>query len=277
MNSQSRSLFSALSVVLFFCIFAVASAQQKDAAAPKNKIGLVKGKFTMKDGKPMVNGVVIFFDAETGPIPDVNKHWRVPDQVIPLNDNGEFSRQLPEGKYVIGMIKRSSNKLEAGPPRPGDFFYERFDEKGNLKLLFIQGGKEEDLGTIQGEIPFKGANFNKDMLTGIEGKVLSEQGAPVEGAMVFAFSSPQAIGKPLFVSDKTGKDGIYLLRLGAGGTYYLKVRSVYGGGTPAEGELMGFYGNESPQAVIVRKGEITRNIEINTTIFKRGPRDKKTN
>ncbi|GAM11247.1 hypothetical protein OR1_03558 [Geobacter sp. OR-1] len=75
-------------------------------------------------------------------------------------------------------------------------------------------------------------------ITAIEGGVLDLDGKPVEGVVVFAYLSPEAMGRPLFVSDRTDKKGEFLLRVHGSETFYLKVRGVIGGGAPENGEYM---------------------------------------
>ena len=114
-------------------------------------------------------------------------------------------------------------------------------------------------------------NYGKG-ITAIEGIILDSEGKPVEGAYVFAFVSPATVGRPLFTSDPTSKDGRFILRVHDSGTYYLKARSSYGGGPPVPGESIGNYGEKEPVAVTVDKGDRLSGFVIKMRKFAgRGP------
>jgi len=69
-------------------------------------------------------------------------------------------------------------------------------------------------------------------------------------------------GRPLFISERTGKDGRYQLRVNQGGSYFIKTRNSYGGGAIKSGEITGFYGREEPKPVEVTTGSIAKDINI---------------
>jgi hypothetical protein len=122
--------------------------------------------------------------------------------------------------------------------------------------------------------PFNSASLAKEGLTAIEGTVLDVDGKPVEGILVFAFTTQTIVGRPLFVSDRTGKDGKYRLRVAEGGTYYLRLRENYGGGPLKDSELKGVYGDKEPaSAIVIKSGEILKDIDIKAMRFQgRGPK-----
>lgn len=227
--------------------------------------GTVIGKAMIKDGQPMANGVVYFFNDASGPPPSDDKYWRVPDEIITTDAAGNFTAKLVEGKYYVGAIKRSKSASgqEVGPPQQGDLFLPLHSENGNPKLLIVSTGKTTDLGTVTGAYPFqKKTPKTKDGITAIEGKVTDARGKPVEKALVFAFLTPAMVGRPLFVSERTGKDGKYVLRVHQGGSYYLKVRDVYGGGALKAGDILGSYGQKQPLAVAVKTGSTVKGVDI---------------
>jgi hypothetical protein len=235
--------------------------------------GSITGKLLTKDGgATMGGGLVYFFVAETGAIPDPDKYWRVPDEIANIDENGEFTVKLHEGKYYMGAIKRSSGTEDVGPPLKGDLFFISYDEKGSPKVYHVKKNEEINLGTISEATPYKGWTM-KDNITFIEGKILAD-GKPVEGAIVLGYISPKMIGKPDFVSERSDKDGKYILRVPEGSSYYLMARDVYGGGPPVDGSIMGVYGAKAvPGAVTVKKGESTKGIDIKVIMFPgRGPR-----
>jgi hypothetical protein len=135
--------------------------------------------------------------------------------------------------------------------------------------------RDDHIGTIAEAAPFKRAVEHGDGVTTIEGVVRDPEGKAVRGAVVFCYNKPPARGKPLFVSDKTGDDGKYILRVSEGGKYYLKVRDVYGGGPPKGGEIVGAYWQGVPVEASVKTGEITKGVDIRVVHFPgRGPGQK---
>jgi hypothetical protein len=267
---MKRLVFISIVLSVFILTFGTVFAQEQNACR-------VTGTLTSKDAVPMAGGLIHFFNVETGPIPNPDKYWRVPDAIAELNGKGEFTIELPEGKYYLGAIKRLSGKKGVGPPLVGDLFFISSDETGAPKVYQVKQGEEIDIGTISEATPFKGWAMQDD-ITAIEGKVLVN-GEPAEGALVFAYAAPRMFGKPDFVSDKTDKDGRYVLRVPEGGDYYLMSRDIYGGGPPTEGSIMGVYGKQkTPTAVRVYKGETKKGIDIVAVKFPgRGPREEGMN
>ena len=257
-----------LASVLFVLFFLIGFTHAQET-------GRITGKLLTKDGgMTMGGGLVHFFDAETRSIPKPDKYWRVPDEIANIDENGEFTVKLREGKYYMGAIKRTSGIKDVGPPLKGDLFFTSSDEKGSLKVYYVKKGKEINLGTISEATPYKGWSI-KDNFTSIEGRVLVD-GRPVEGALVLGYISPTMIGKPDFVSERADKDGKYILRVPEGGSYYLMARDIYGGGPPVEGAIVGVYGaKKMPTAVTVKTGESTKGIDIKVIMFPgRGPREE---
>lgn len=78
--------------------------------------------------------------------------------------------------------------------------------------------------------------------------------------MVFAFSTPTMVGRPLFVSERSDRDGKYLLRTHRGGNYYLRARANHGGGPPAADEVMGIYKDGKP--VVIKTGQLRKGVNI---------------
>ncbi len=235
-------------------------------AVPEGKTGAVTGRLMLKGGGPMSGGQIFFFSEASGPPPSRDKYWRIPDYVAPINDEGWFSIALPEGKYFAGAIKRTSGE-KTGPPKEGDYFFASADEKGSPLVYRVIQGEMIDIGVISGAVPFKKAATEPGEITAIEGTVIDPQGKPVENALVFAYTSPAMSGKPVFASERTSKDGRYILRVHKGGSYYLKSRSVYGGGPPSAGEMIGAYGEREAAAVNVSTGLSTSAINIKVSKF----------
>jgi len=120
-----------------------------------------------------------------------------------------------------------------------------------------------DIGTITEAVPFrKKTDTVQEGTTAIAGTIKDQEGNPVQGAIAFAYLTPTVTGKPYYVSERTGKDGRYLLRVGNGGTYYIKIRTTLKGGQPETGEILGTYGKERPLPVTVVSGKTITDIDI---------------
>jgi hypothetical protein len=243
------------------------------AYAEETGKGKITGRLLTKDGKPMSGGSASFFNEVSGPPPSQDRYWRVPDAVFPIDDEGNFSILLSPGKYYMGAIKRISGEKKSGPPQDGDFFLRGRDTEGKPKLYIVRKGETTDIGTIAGAAPFNSAvvKYSGD-ITAVEGLVRDSEGKLVEGAAVFAYKKEKMTGKPIFASEKTGKDGRYILRVNEGGTYYLRVRDLYAGGPPKGGEIVGNYWHGVPVEASAKTGEIVRGVDIEVMRFPgRGP------
>jgi hypothetical protein len=101
--------------------------------------------------------------------------------------------------------------------------------------------------------------------------IIDGGGNPVPDAVVVAFLQPAVQTKPLFVSEKTGKDGKYVLRV-TPGTYYLRVRNAFASGPPEPGQIVGYYGEGQPAPVTIKEGEVLKDIHFRVILFPgRGP------
>jgi hypothetical protein len=221
--------------------------------------GTITGQIKAKEKGSMADGIVFFFSETSGPPPSATKYWRIPTNGFILDEKGMFKAMLPEGKYYMGAIKRFSGG-PLGPPKNGDLFFISQDEKGNPKLHRVRKNETIDIGVIAEAVPFSRETLVTEGITSVEGTIRNAKGKPVEGMLVFAFISPTMIGRPLFVSEKSDKDGKYVLRLSGGGSYYLRSRQNYGGGLPSADEAMGVYGKGQP--LTLKTGTSLKGINI---------------
>lgn len=249
-----------------FLVLAVTLVMTAGAFSEEVKRGHIAGKWITKEYGAMAGGLVLLFNAETGPPPLYEGQFRVPDAMYDIGPKGEFDAEVNAGAYYLVLRKVAGGR--PGPPKDGEPHFFSLDKKGQPRRFTIRPGKTIDLGTIAEVIPFKRAVKSLAGSTFIEGTVYDDEGVPVEGAGVLAFLSPEMLGRPLYVSDSTGKDGKYVLRVNEGGTYYLKIRSHYGGGRPEAGEIMGGYGEQNDPAVVkVETGKVTKGIDISGKRF----------
>lgn len=243
-------------------------------AGADDKTGRLTGRWVGKEQGPLAGGLAYLFNAASGPAPSYDRYWRIPDEIATVDGDGRFTAHLIPGKYYLGLIKRVKGK-GIGPPVDGDYFFFSADEKGKPRLYSVAKKKTTRIGVISRAEPF--ALQRVENPTAIEGQVTDLDGKPLPGMLVFAFLTPAMVGRPSYVSDRTGADGKYQLRVAEGGAFYLKVREDYGGGQPIVGEMVGGYGDQAPTPVSVKSSRITQGINLKAVRFLgRGPkRDKK--
>jgi hypothetical protein len=209
----------------------------------------------------MKNALAMFYLKQNGPAPLPERYWRVPDAMVAVSSNGMFTAELEPGEYYVGVVGRQSSKIVPGPPMDGDFLILVKDKNGNPKIISLDVGETIKVGTQKGSV-FKTRDRNKINITDVEGRITRLDGTPVSGAYVFAFHSPERGTRPIFVSDKSGKNGSYVLRVDGDGPYYLKVRESYGGGKPNTGELMGTFGGDEQLPIVTKTGSTLKGIDI---------------
>ncbi len=220
---------------------------------------------------PMINGVVFLFDKSKGPPPSHDKYWRIPDQFFPADKDGKFSIEVPEGTYYLQAAQKDPN-ADMGPAKVDEFHYFHGDSKGNPIPLILTTGAILNLGQLNASIlPVKLQEFDKG-ITAISGVVSDIEGKPVVGVMVFASFSMDSTGRPAFVSTRTDINGKYLLRVHDGGTFYLKIRGVIGGGSPENGEIMSA---DEPVMVTIKKEQKLDGVSLKAKRFSRNPKTTK--
>jgi len=254
-QEMRRSIASVL--MLMMSIFFCTAVSAGDTA--EINTGIRTGRLVIKGVGPMMGGTVFFFNEASGPPPSATKYWRVPTEVFRVDENAGFTAILPEGKYYMGAIERNTGEL-LGPPQEGDYFFISQDKKGKPRKYTVKKNATLDLGIISGAKPFKRTTLVKKGITAIEGSILNEKGEPAHGMLVFAFATPTMVGRPLFVSERSDKDGKYLLRLYRGGKYYLRARANYGGGPPSADEVMSIYKDGKP--ISIKTGQARKGIDV---------------
>ncbi|MEW6602378.1 MAG: hypothetical protein AB1499_15505, partial [Nitrospirota bacterium] len=179
-------------VVIYLFIVSVLAV---NAAAQETATGRLSGQMMTKDGNPLSRGMVVFFNAATGPAPDPYKFVRIPDLITDLDEEGKFFIILPAGRYYMGAIKRTSGE-PMGPPLDGDYFLIKRDEMGNAVAYDIENDKDHTTGVVSEAVPFK--RKIAEGASGISGTIVDMTGMPVERAIVFAYISNTMTGVPLF-------------------------------------------------------------------------------
>jgi hypothetical protein len=269
-NKAIKNIFLLAPPVVILFLVSVAFADSVEPSGQVLDAGTITGQFKIKNGGPLSGGQVVFYEATAGQ-PHSDKYERTPDYVRLLDEDGRFSVDLPAGRYFIRAVKRLSGE-RIGPPKEGDYICRIVDEKMQPTEYRIESGKVLDIGTIAEAIPMSKKQTGRHVVsTAVEGVIFDTKGKPVAHVVVAAFLEPVAQSKPVFTSERTGRNGKYVLRL-APGTYYLRARHASLGGPPQQGQIVGYYGKEKPFPVAVKEGQVLKGIDFGVLIFPgRGP------
>ncbi len=207
------------------------------------KAGILEGKLHIKDGKPVVEGIIVsFFDTKSGPPPTYGDLRRVPEMVSRTDAEGNFKVKLIPGSYNMGAMLRARGQ-GAGPPRSGEEYFFIVDDNGSLLTFEIPAKQTVNIGTVKGKKP-ENIPEVQNYFT-VEGTVLDETGQPLENAYILVKSDINA-ARPLYISEKTDKSGKYHMKLPAEKSYYLLARQNLRGGRPIAGSYVGTYGKSAP-------------------------------
>jgi hypothetical protein len=220
----------------------------------------IKGR-VFQGSKDAVAGVYVY--AYDSP----NNDMRMPTQLIsaPTAQDGAYALNLVPGTYYIVARKRVS-----GSPRgylsKGDF---EGEYPGNPVVVKAGEFPTVDLSvaTLPGKFllaPY--ANLKGDM--GITGKVVKEDGKPVPGAYVMAYTRKDRMGRPAFLSKPTNQDGEYVIYPTQPGTYYVAARNDYGD-LPRKGEPYGTYDKDPEHKVELKEKTVLTGIDIMMSRFTR--------
>jgi len=230
--------------LLSLCTFSISPAEELNQ-------GRITGQMMIKDDGPMSDGAVLIYDA-AGPLPLLDKYFRVPEVLAFIDEEGRFSHEIASGTYYIGGMKKKAGK-GPGPPKEGDYLFIIQEPGGMPKAYMVSENSTLDIGTISEGVPYRGS-IDREGITAIEGTVLNGKGAPVEGVVVFADITPAKDTGISFVSNWTGKDGKYILRVHEGGTYNLSATDFLGS--------RAIYGEESTEPVSIKTGEVLNGIDL---------------
>lgn len=228
------------------------------ALGEERRAGTVTGRLACGES---CRGVASLWDASGEP-PDPRRYIVIPVSVTTLGPDGSFRLSAPPGRYYVGGVVRGGAESRIGPPAPGDRIFMTPDAAGAFKTVEVRAGETVDLGLQEGGWTYEG--FAELKGPAVAGTVVSVDGKPLGGLLVFAFANPEMSGTPLAVSERTGRDGSFLLRLPRSGTVYLRVMENYGGGRPADGGYMGVYGGAQPRPLQVEGEETVGDVRIET-------------
>lgn len=261
------SLFAFLGV--FYAILAaIAQPAINHDSADKHKMVRISGTIVDQDNKVITPGMVALFSSDNLEPHDYGSTRRTPD-VIAFQRRGKFSTTIPPGNYYLGFIPRPMGERPS-PPRKGEITFSAFTPEGEYRIFHLNKGEKVDFGRITVIRPTSFKEF-AEFFT-VTGKVVDSKGVAVKGSMVMAkknFTDP----RPLYISGKTGADGIYRLNLPPGKYYFIARDYIPIGGRSEPGSLLGVLGqrkelgvggksDESPAFIIGRSGENFTAVDI---------------
>jgi hypothetical protein len=178
------------------------------------------------------------------------------------DEKGKFSIELAEGTYYLSAQKKVGSDVP-GPPQDGDLSGVIRDKKGEPIKYTVKRGKTTNIGILRKATVFKSPTIKTtEGMTAISGVVKTIDGSPLANVVVHVYDNQETKAKPNFVSNKTGKDGKYMVQVDQEGTYFVTVRAVNSGGRPKNGDIFGSYGGETAQPVTVKKQSVTNGIDI---------------
>lgn len=176
-------------------------------------------------------------------------------------EDGSYSLALEPGEYYLVARKRASG-ANYGPIVTGDLYDHRFRQQ---EVRIGQGQVvERDFELEQLREPMFFQVFTKGQKitgTGIRGRILGQDGEPVQGAFATAYRDSNMRRLPDFASTLTGDDGTFTLYLPAGGKWYIGARSR-ARTAPVPGEPVGRYAGSDDHSVAVTGGSFIEGIEI---------------
>ena len=165
---------------------------------------------------------------------------------------GRFQMNLPAGRFFFAARKRSDGSRMGAPAaddlngvypaNPIEVSAGAYTELPDLILTPVDA-------SVRAERLADG-KFNTTP-TWFSGRVVNQDGRPVQDIYVFAYLDSRMVGKPTYISAASDAQGFYRLYLGTGGTYYLGARSTFGG--PLEpGEWVGTFDARADHSIEIK-------------------------
>lgn len=170
---------------------------------------------------------------------------------------GLFEVEAPAGTYYL-LVRHRRGQQVTGPLRAGDFV--GYCAGNPLKVL---EGKVLRVAVPAFQVPARVETRPESLFgtTSIRGRIIDKAGKPVAGVRALVYEDPKMLNRPLHLSQPTGADGLFILSLPHGGTWYLGARNTLGG-APAPGDLIGTFDGRPDHAVVVENGKELGGIDI---------------
>ena len=202
--------------------------------------GGIEGRVATAAG-PLEGAVVAFYL-------DASSQFRGPAYVeVETDGDGLFSAAVSPGRYFLVVRKRSGAGGKFGPLSVGDHFgYYGFNPVvlRERERVAVRVAAVEVLRRTGWQKP----SSLRALLSGV---VRDARGDPLPGYRVFLHSRPGLLGKPEFVSDETGDNGLFRIWAERAGTFTLGARKEIGQARE-EGESVGYYRGSPDHTVTVR-------------------------
>jgi hypothetical protein len=257
----------------FFLLFLWASV----AIANENNTGQISGAWIPRNSRPISGAHIYAFNTNSGPPPLLyaldsksllERSRRVPDAQSISSNEGKFLLELVEGTYYLLARKNSEGDI-SGPPKDGELYGLSRGKKGEPVKYVVKRGKVTKIGALRHASVFKSpitktttGTIPDTENTAITGMLKALDGTPLFNAIVLVYDNQEIKGKPIYVSQPTGKDGKYIVKIDKEGTYFVAVRVEYGGGRLKTGDISGTYGGKMAEPVVVREMVVTKGIDI---------------
>lgn len=175
----------------------------------------------------------------------------------PTDKEGVFEAALPAGTYYL-LARQRRGKSSTGPLQAGDHvgYYP-------ANPLTVKDGEVARVAIPMLEVPAKVTDMAGNLFgqTSITGRILDSQGTPVAGVRAVLYADGQMLNRPLYVSQPTGADGVFILSFPEGGTYFLAARNTLGG-APGPGDLYGTYDASDDHSLLLETGEKRSAVDI---------------
>jgi hypothetical protein len=178
------------------------------APAPAFESGVFHGRVRDVAGAPLAGAEIFIYRSNDirGPADFIS---------AATDQNGAFQITLPVGRYwPIARIRKDGARY--GPLKPGDRHSgEPLEITVQAELVLPEDFVVADLREAALLMKKTDADFHS-----VQGRILGENGQPVENAYAFAYTSALVAGVPAYLSLWTDASGRYTLFLPAGEYYF---------------------------------------------------------
>ncbi|MDD5772280.1 MAG: hypothetical protein PHX78_02290 [bacterium] len=226
------------------------------------------GAFLNAD-KPGISGAVYYDDkpldrAEVFIYLSMENDLRGPAYYSAVTDEqGRFYAPLEAGTYYIVLRKRLSSD-QFGPIQAGDFFgyYEanpislKQGEHQNVLLYALKKDAPKGSANIATTSGMTGADQ-----TLISGKVHDLDKKPVSGVFVCLYKNDEMVGKPEYISNKTGEDGSFQINMVSGGKFYLIAKENFGA-IPQPNDFIGYLSESKDHSIEITADKKLAGLEV---------------
>lgn len=221
--------------------------KKHDVKIPADEKGHGISGVVYYEDAPIENGEVFFYL-------DMRTDLRGPAYFSVLTDkHGYFHAPLESGTYYLVCRKRMMPE-QFGPIQPGDFF--GYCEANPISLQ--QGENQKVVIYVLKRETVVAANVTK---TVISGNVYDIQKRPVSGIYVCLYKEDEMVGKPEYISNKTGEDGVFQINPVSGGKFYLIAKENFGD-VPKANDFIGYLANSNDHSVEIATDKSLTNLEI---------------